>query len=586
MGVIEKMKSMVKKKGTVPAVEFKYMFNLKRIWWISFTSTSLFAIIPICFFALIDYNVTRKSVESEAIMMASRFTSNTWRTISYLLEKQRAALVFAAQDNSYETLSHSDRLEELLANLRIGFGEYADLGVIDSKGSQVAYVGPYDLQTKDYSQAEWFKEVVTKGSCISDVVLGYRKVPHLVIAIRHDQKNGSFFILRATIENQFSRMLSSMETDIRKDVFLINKQGIIQTPSRFFGNVFEKIGTPLPPFYNKTNVIEIDNVNGEPMIVAYRYIPDIPFILMAAMPRTKLMAPWYAPRMNLIGYFIASITLILFWVMGVTTYLVKKLKVADENRIKNLHMAEYSNKLASIGRLAAGVAHEINNPLAVINEKAGLIKDMFEIKDVYNKDPKLIKAVDAITASVDRCSRITRRLLGFARHMDVSIQTVNLQELISEVMGFLEKEALYRSIQLTIDIPHDIPLIESDRGKLQQIFLNIVNNAFAALKDGGHLRISMAQKSDSRISIDIEDNGCGISPENLKRIFEPFFSTKTQTGGTGLGLSITYGLIKELGGTIDVKSALGKGTCFTIVLPLTIPMEEKTKPESSSSISS
>jgi signal transduction histidine kinase len=583
MGFFDTLKSRVKKKEAAPSVEFRHMFNLKRIWWISFTSTSLFAIIPICFFALIDYNVTRKSVESEAIMMVSRFTANTWRTISYFLDKQRAAIVFAAQDNSYETLSNPERLAELLGNLRKGFGEYADLGVIDGDGRQIAYVGPYDLQERLYGDEEWFKEVVLRGTYISDVVLGYRKVPHLVIAIRHTLKNGSFFVLRATLEHQFSSMLSSMETDTRKDVFLINKQGIIQTPSRFFGNVFEKIRMPLPPFSNKTNVIDIDNVNGEPMIVAYRYIPDVPFILMVAMPKKKLMAPWYTPRMNLIGYFLGSITLILVWVMGVTTYLVKKLKVADEDRIKNLHMAEYSNKLASIGRLAAGVAHEINNPLAVINEKAGLIKDMFEFKEAYQHDPKLVKAVDAIIASVDRCSRITRRLLGFARHMDVSIQSVNLKELITEVMGFLEKEALYRSIHLTMDIPDDIPPVESDRGKLQQIFLNIVNNAFAALKDGGHLRISMVQRPDSRISIDIEDNGCGISPENLKRIFEPFFSTKTKTGGTGLGLSITYGLIKELGGTIDVKSALGKGTCFTLVFPLSIPREEKTKRETSAS---
>lgn len=578
MSIPEERTPADKNKLETSSVEFKHMFNFRRIWWISFISTSLFAIIPLIFFALIDYNVTRKSVESEAIMMVSRFTSNTWRTISYFLEKQKSALVFAAQDNSYESLSNPERLTELLENLRKGFGDYTDIGVIDSEGDQIAYVGPYDLQKKRYGDEVWFKEVIQKGTYISDVILGYRNVPHLVIAIKHTLENGSFFVLRATLEHQFSVMLSSMESDKRKDIFLINKQGIVQTPSRFFGNVFEKMRAPVPAYFDKTNVVDIDNVNGESMIVGYRYIPDIPFILMAAMPKKTLMAPWYAPRMNLIGYFLASITLILLWVFGVTTYMVRKLKVTDEKRIKNLHMAEYANKLASIGRLAAGVAHEINNPLAVINEKAGLIKDMFEFKDSYKNDPKLIKAVDSIMDSVDRCSRITRRLLGFARHMDVSIQIVNLKELISEVMGFLEKEALYRSIHIVMDIPDDIPPIESDRGKLQQIFLNIVNNAFAALKDGGQLRISMMLKPDKGISIDIEDNGCGISPENLKRIFEPFFSTKTKTGGTGLGLSITYGLIKELGGSIDVKSAVGKGTCFTILLPLKIKREEKAKP--------
>lgn len=570
------------KEDTI-AFQFKHMFNFRRIWWANFLLTSAFAIVPLVFFALIDYNVTWKSVESEAIMRVSRFTSNTWRAISFFLDKQKSALVFAAHDNTYEELSNPERLSELLENLRKGFGDYTDIGVIDSTGRQIAYVGPYRLEGRSYADQSWFHEVTDKGAYISDVILGYRNVPHLMIAIRHRSEDGSFFVLRATLEHQFSNLLSSMEADIRKDVFLINKKGVVQTPTRFFGNVFETMRMPVPPYCEKTSVVNFDNVNGEPMIIGYRYIPDIPFILIVAMPKTKLMEPWYTPRMNLIGYLLASITMILLWIIGVTSYMVKKLKVTDKRRIRNFHMAEYSNKLASIGRLAAGVAHEINNPLAVINEKAGLVKDMFEFKNEYKADPKLIKSIDSIISSVDRCSRITRRLLGFARHLDVSIQIVNLKELITEVMGFLEKEALYRSIDVMIDIPDNIPPIESDRGKLQQIFLNILNNAFAALKNGGKLRISIVLKPNRGISIDLEDNGCGISPDNLKRIFEPFFSTKTKSGGTGLGLAITYGLVQEIGGTIEVRSEIGKGTCFTIVLPFRIKPEKKAAIENNGS---
>jgi signal transduction histidine kinase len=237
-------------------------------------------------------------------------------------------------------------------------------------------------------------------------------------------------------------------------------------------------------------------------------------------------------------------------------------------------VAEYANKMASIGRLAAGVAHEINNPLAIINEKAGLIKDMFTYKEEYTKDPKLHTTVDSILSSVERCGRITKRLLRFARHMDVSIQTINLKEIIHEVLGFLGKEAEYRSINVSVDVPEDIPEFECDRGKLQQIFLNLMNNALAAMGDGGHLDAKVTRKDADHVSVTISDNGCGIPESDIEHVFEPFFSTKTKKGGTGLGLSITYGLVHEIEGRIDVQSKIDEGTSFTVTLPLKMTQKE------------
>jgi signal transduction histidine kinase len=244
-----------------------------------------------------------------------------------------------------------------------------------------------------------------------------------------------------------------------------------------------------------------------------------------------------------------------------------------------LHEVEYSNKMASIGRLAAGVAHEINNPLAVINEKVGLIKDLFTIKDEFKGNRKLIELVDSALSSVDRCGTITKRLLNFARHLDVKIQTVNLNEVIRDVLGFLSKEAEYRSITVSINVPGDIPQFESDRGKLQQVFLNIVNNAFAAVKNGGSIDITAKREGADLISVTFTDDGCGIPGSDLERIFEPFFSTKTRYGGTGLGLSITYGLVQELGGNIGVQSEVGRGSSFVITIPLKMEKKEKKSDE-------
>ncbi len=305
------------------------------------------------------------------------------------------------------------------------------------------------------------------------------------------------------------------------------------------------------------------------LIIGYAYITDTPFLLIVTKFKAELMEPWFRTRIQLLGFLAVSIITILVVVIGVSTYLVNNIFLADQKRVMTLHQVEYANKLASIGRLAAGVAHEINNPLAIINEKAGLIKDIFTFRKDYVNDSKLNGLVDSIISSVERCGTITKRLLNFARHIEVSVQMLSVKSVIQDVLGFMGKEAEYKSITISVDIPDDIPDFESDRGKLQQIFLNLINNAFAAMADGGKLEIKVSKFDNDAISIEVADDGCGISDSDIKKVFEPFFTTRSRTGGTGLGLSITYGLVQEIGGKIQVQSSIGKGTRFTIFLPLT-----------------
>ena len=549
--------------------QLRQTLNFRRIWLIFVLVTSGFAIIPVVFFAFIDYNVTKYSVEQEAILRTSRLASNNWRSVSFFLNQRKSALVFTTLGNSFRELQSPERLSKILTNLQKGFGDFTDIGVINAHGLQVAYKGPYNLQGKDYSGQEWFKNVLAEGMYISDVFLGFRNVPHLAIAIKHNLPDGSFYVLRATLEHQFTSMLSHNEGEAGGDIFLINTKGLLQTPSRYFGDVLTTAPIGVPEFASHTNVMEAKISEKNVLIVGYAYVPDTPFILMAAQPKNKLMEPWRISRKDLILYLAISITFILIWIIIAVSYMVKRLRISDQKRLGYLHMLEYSNKLATIGRLAAGIAHEINNPLAIINEKAGLIKDYFTFKPEYQNDPKLIQIVEAITSSVSRCSRITRRLLRFARHIDVSIQSINIKEVIQEVLGFMEKEAEYRAIDVDIQVPDDIPEFETDRGKLQQILLNLVNNAFAALSDGGRLVLKAENLDEAHILITSSDNGCGISESDIQHIFEPFFSTKAKSGaGTGLGLSITYGLVKELGGDIQVSSKVNEGTTFTITLPL------------------
>lgn len=553
------------------SVPYRATCQFRRLWYGVIFLMSAVALFPLIFLAVIDYRATQHDLESEILLRISRLVSNTRRTISYFLEERKSALDFIIQDNSFEQFANPGRLASILEKLKNTFGGFTDLGLIDPLGIQRVYVGPYSLKGKDYSGQESYQHVVAQGEYISDIFLGYRHIPHLVIAIKYAPKSGLYYVLRATLDTeQFNGILSHIEMAGEGDAFIINHQGILQTPSRFHGKVFQKISLPIPEYASKTRIFEWETADGVPLIIGYRYISGTPFILMVTNQKTELMKPWYNTRKKLIGFLIISVTLILMVILGGTTYMVNRIYTADQKLIMTLHEVEYSNKMASVGRLAAGVAHEINNPLAVINEKAGLIKDLLSFKKEYGKDDTLAGSIDVILSSVQRCGKITKRLLGFARHMDVSIQSIHVGEMVHEVLEFLHKEAEYRAIAISLHISDEIPKIETDAGKLQQVLLNIINNAFTAMENGGRLDITAEMAGQEMVSVTIADDGCGIPDANLKHVFEPFFSTKTVEGGTGLGLSITYGLVQELGGSIGVKSKVGKGATFTIVLPLAI----------------
>jgi two-component system NtrC family sensor kinase len=353
------------------------------------------------------------------------------------------------------------------------------------------------------------------------------------------------------------------------DAFLVNKEGILQTSSKFYGSVLEHCKIRVPPQSYEPSVLMEEDPAGRQVVVAYAYFANTDLILMVVKPKGAVLEAWYTLKSEILFVFLGSILVITLVVFRLTRRLVDRLRESDEKRELAYRQMQHTHKLSSIGRLAAGVAHEINNPLAIINEKAGLMKDLIEYDSkVDDSGGVLTPQINAILGAVDRCRTITQRLLGFARRLDVQIEVLDVNGVIEEVLGFLDKEALYRSVHLEKNLAQDLHRISSDRGQLQQVFLNIFNNAFAAVEDGGRISVTTSNWHFETVVIAIEDNGCGMSKETLRHLFEPFFTTKGGQG-TGLGLSITYGIVKRLGGDIQVKSVEGEGSKFTVYLPCT-----------------
>jgi two-component system, NtrC family, sensor kinase len=546
-----------------PADKHRY----RRLWGYSVLLMAVVSLTPLIVMTIISSNRYQKTLQVEMAYPVSRLLANTCRALESAIGEHQHALTLLINEKSPQELWSEKSLQSTFDNLRSTFGGFVDLGLIDSPGDQIYYVGPYDLKGKNYKDQPWFHEVCLRDVYVSDVFMGYRNFPHFVIAVRHSLQGGEFYVLRATVDMQLiNRQIISLDLGPNSDVFIVNQMGILQTNSRYHGHVLEKASVPMPARLEGTEALLEYQDKGMTTYISYAPIERTPFILMMVHHQKDLMKNWYLNRRDPIWFLVISSILILLVVLGSSTYLVNRIREADSRRTRALHNLEYTNKMASIGRLAANVAHEINNPIAIINEKAGLLKDMVEADPAFNKHDKVLALANSILNSVDRCSTITHRLLGFARRLEAHIERIDLELLLKEVLEFLGKELDHRNIAIKFDLPEKVPSIESDRGLLQQVFLNIINNALAALKEGGQINCIVRIQDAQNVLVSICDNGTGIEPEDLKYIFEPFFSTKGDFG-TGLGLSITRDIVEKLGGKITVESRYGEGTCFTVTLP-------------------
>jgi PAS domain S-box-containing protein len=229
-----------------------------------------------------------------------------------------------------------------------------------------------------------------------------------------------------------------------------------------------------------------------------------------------------------------------------------------------------ASKMAAIGELAAGVAHEINNPVGIISGTAEqlqfLVENSHESPEEIAK--RLSKHIETIREQALRCKKITQGLLNFARRSEIHESRVNLPKLVEETIALVENRALAERKTIVTEVAEGVPCLTADPHQLEQVFLNLVNNALDAVERNGTIKVRIRAQGDT-VVIEVADDGVGISEDNLKKIFDPFFTTKPIGRGTGLGLSICFGIVQRMNGTISVVSKPGAGSTFTVRLPVT-----------------
>ncbi|MFZ0428817.1 MAG: ATP-binding protein [Acidobacteriota bacterium] len=540
----------------------KELRRYRLIWWRTVMLTLAVALMPLVVMTGVNYYLYRRSLHSDLQHQISQDLSNISRSIEAVIEERVSALRLVIREHDPAGLSAAD-VETALGNLQASFGGFVDLGLIDRRGVQVHYSGPYALEGINYSDEDWFHQVRLRGVYVSEVFLGHRHLPHFVVVVQQGD-----YLLRATVDMELlHRQVFIPDARPSDDVFLVNGSGILQTNSRLHGRILETCPLPVRPYSPDAEISENVDESGSPAFVGTSYVSRTPFIIVVVRRAANVLGEWLRNSREIVAFLLVSTVLIVIVVLWSLTATVEQIRAADLKQVQMLRNVEYTSKMATIGRLAASVAHEVNNPMAIINEKAGLLKDLIGSSPGYPNREKILHSLDGIIRSVERCGTVTHRLLGFTRRLKSRREQIQLPALVSEVLGFLEKEAMHRSVDIRTDFAPEAPPIMSDRGQLEEVLLNILNNAFAAVEDGGRITVGVSSEQDDRVLLSVEDDGCGISEDDLKHIFEPFFSTKGEFG-TGLGLSITYELIHKLGGRISVSSQSGQGTRFTVALPI------------------
>ncbi|MBI5115416.1 GHKL domain-containing protein [Candidatus Poribacteria bacterium] len=507
----------------------------------------------------------------------SRIADGHCRLIDQFLGELSFQLEFVADSHSFKELSSNGRLEEILSLLQTGSQAFFDLGVFDEHGNHVAYAGPFDLKGKNYSQADWFQAVHNKGIYISDVFKGYRNIPHFVIAVQRREGDATWY-LRATVDSMFfNNLVENIRVGKTGEAYLINRRGGFQTPRRSGGALME-IDQDHLIYRSEDNAIAsfaANDASGGRHLYATGRLRETDWILVVRQEIGDAYAPLTRAVLIAVAVIVIGGAVVVTMGFFLASGLANQLTIADMEKRQMGSQLIMAGKLAEVGEMSAGIAHEINNPLQIMKSEEALIKEIFKEMEADGTLPDgenirtVRDSVNQIDLQIDRCKQITQGLLKFARKTEPSIQTIELQPFMREIVGMVERKAYVENIQIIQQFEGELPPLQTDPAQLQQVFLNLLNNAVDALKgkEKGEIRIGAA-KQDGALVVSVADNGCGIPEENLEKIFLPFFTTKPVGRGTGLGLSTCYGIIERLGGQITVSSELNAGSVFTVRLPL------------------
>lgn len=532
--------------------------------------TLLLLVCAVIVFYFVSYS--GKEVENKLIRIASDHRD----MVDSFLNEKSGILKLLADNHDFEDLKNKEYLLKIFNNLQSQSTAFVDLGVFDSKGNHVAYAGPYNLEGKNYYNETWFKMVEKNGFFISDEFLGFRQVPHFIIAAKKEDNQGKWY-LRTTIDTHFfNTLVYSIRIGRTGHAYIINKEGVLKTmkgkdDNSSMVNYFNHIESNKD---NNPSSFFGGGMSGFKYIYCAVPLSEVKWALVVRQEALDAYFPLFMAAVVSVLIIFSGGTIVVVTGFIMASNMANRLRVANAEKKEMKTQLIIAGKLAEVGEMSTGIAHEINNPLQVIKSETAMIDEC--LKDINKTDTSKIKdelftltdCVEQIKLQVTRCGKITRGLLTFARKDETSFEAFSLEETIPGIVHMVDEKARVENVKIIQEIEKNLPLMKSDAGQIQQVILNLLNNSIYALKgrSDGQIKISIKKENSDAVII-FQDNGCGFTKEELEKAFVPFFTTKPVGEGTGLGLSTVYGIIKGLGGDMTLTSEYGQGSQFLIRLP-------------------
>lgn len=495
--------------------------------------------------------------------------------VENFLAERVGAVRLVARSFTLEQLSDEPFLRARLATLQDEYGpSFQDLGVLTDRGTVVSYTRQYPLRESDYSRAPWFRQALAKSYSVSDISRGSGGASRLVIAVRQ-QADGKTWILKAGIDcATLDSILESARMGSTGFAFLVNEAGEVQTslpPEEPAGarKDFLELIRSVPATAPDVRVIERESPAGADFIYLMSRLNDGEWVMVYRQSVDEAFSQMFSARRSAIFVFlIGGLSIVLVGIVVSKRMTNRIANAVQEKQILRDQLIQ-AGQLASLGELAAGVAHEINNPVGIMVQEAGWMQDLMEDDNLSEEATnEFRRSLNKIVIQGKRCRDITGKLLTFARKSDRTTKPSQLNDLINEVVALSEPKAHFNRIKINRSLQPDLPFVHVSPSEMQQVFLNLINNSIDAMgSQGGTIEI-VTRQDGAQVVVDVVDNGSGIPPGNLMRIFDPFFTTKPVGKGTGLGLSICYGIVKRFGGDILVDSEVNVGTTFHVYIPL------------------
>lgn len=534
----------------------------------------IFSVVPTLVFWTAVYNKFRSTYKRKLISSLTTLVQDGRDTVELLFEGRIQQLFALFSIFSPESLQDEASLDKLLIALQAGSDAFIDLEAIDGAGNRRAYSGPDrpGNTSANYAHEQWFRRVTAFGVSVSDVFVNSEQVSCAFVAVRGTGAQQPW-TLRASIRTaSLEDVLRSLHPGDRGDAYLINRSNVLQTTPRFSGTL---LGHPNGPDLSSSQGSHVEEINfgnyRSFFAVASFQNPSWVLVLQEDSGQDAVGV------LNGIHYQLLAVgaisMLLVIGAMVLARFLKNELTRVDQENEESVRNFAQADMIRALGRMAAGIAHEVNNPLAIMSGHAGWMEDLLAEEDVKRSTnfPHYIDCLDNIQSQVRRCKTVTQRLLNFGRSVAKDQETVEINQLLALTVTFFSSEAYFRDIEIQANYADGLPPTETDPRKIQQFFVEAIDQLIEWIGKNGSIEVKTNYSpSSDEIVIDLSCVSSGASPPKVGKAEARLSAAKASE------LSVSYDTIEKLGGRVVSIMKTG-GLTLTIHLPVRrqMPVDQK-----------